>query len=498
MNVTAVEAQAAFPQGIPAGVPDPPPTALTLAVGAGALVGLTTVRIITGPFDKQVMRQLFLVAGPASVLTSYPGFPPQGLISRTGGFLVQVVSVTALALQGSIVALASYTLGQIETYEEGVVQRRISHRRHELIGPGDLPRQGESLSLAQGDSVRVWGELTEGSVTVDRRRWGPPVLDALQPGDSVRPGDIVIAGSGTICVKQAIHLKEMDRNDRARQLNGVTFLRPGHYPERLRRQFLAWAGTLAVGTLLLTGNVYRALGVLLAGAPAFMDVVGAASSWQETKKWERKGILPAHPLGLVAAGEVDTVLFDEPDMPGPERQAELMAAAARLQYYRYEVGLITGAPPAEAEQLARMLNADLWFSGAPADRARYVAELYRQRLVAVVGTGRESVPSMATAHLAVAEGTGGSAVAASHVALTGPLNELPEFLADSRQTGRTELHGETIARTLMIGATVAAAAGILGATSVVTVTSALALGIAGLKKLLGGSKRLKRLVAQSR
>lgn len=178
--------------------------------------------------------------------------------------------------------------------------------------------------------------------------------------------------------------------------------------------------------------------------------------------------------------------------------AELATVAADLRQRNYRVGLLTGAPAAAAEQVAASLGADLWFSGSPEERARWVADLFQQRLVAVVGSAADSVPAMATAHLAVAGAPHPLLVAAAHVTLTGPLQVLPDFVADSRQAGRAEEHGATIVKTLMLAATVAAGVGLLAATSVVTVTSLLGLSLVGFKGLLGGPRRGGASTARNR
>ncbi|MDB4895032.1 MAG: hypothetical protein JWN15_1294 [Firmicutes bacterium] len=489
MKATATEAQSVFPPGNPTGVPTPAPTSLTLATGALALGGLSVVYLAAAPFDQQTMQRLFLVAGPITVATGYPGFPPQGLLTRTGGLAVQVASTTAIALQGSLTGLLAYVLGQLGDYAEGRSHRRIRHKIANLVGDGTRWEPGTELSLRQGDTVTIWGKVTDGTLTVDRKRWGPPALEVLAPGLQVKPGDTVIAGTATVRVDDATRLDAIDVDPRALQANGVMSLRSGHHPARMRQQFWYWSTVVAGITLLLTGNVHQALGVLIAGSPSFLDVVGGATAWRESAKWEQQGVLTAHPLGLVAAGEVDTVLFDEPESPTPDRTAELVRVAADLRERNYRVGVLTGAPAAAAEQLAASLGADLWFSGNPEQRARWVADLFRQRLVAVVGSAADSVPAMATAHLAVAGSLDPPLVAAAHITLTGPLEVLPDFVADSRQAGRAEQHGATIAKTLMLAATVAAGVGLLGATSVVTVTSLLGLGLVGLKGLLGAPRK---------
>jgi hypothetical protein len=500
MKATAVEVQSVFPPGSPLGVPTPAPTSLTVIAGATALTGLTAAYIVAAPFNRQTMRRIFLVAAPISVATSYPGFPPQGLLTRTGGFLIQVASVSAIALQGSLAGVLAYTLGQAGGYAEGHVHRRIRGKIANLLGDGARYPPGTELSVTQGDTLTVWGTVTGGSLTVDRKRWGPPALEVLPPGSHVDPGDTVVAGAGSVLVDQSARADTIDVNPRALQANGVMSLRPGHHPARMRTQMWYWASAVAGLTLLLTGNIHQALGVMLAGAPAFLDVVGGATTWQESAKWEKQGVLVAHPLGLVAAGEVDTILFDEPGAPTPERLQELIAVAANLHRNAYRVGLLTEAKGGQtgAEQAARAMGADLWFSGTPEERSHWVANLFRERLVAVIGSGRESVPAMATAHLAVAGEPQAPLVAAAHVTLTGSLEALPEFMADSRQAGRAEQHGATIAKTLMVTATLAAGVGLLAATGVVTFTSLLGLGLVGLKGFLGGKKRLGPPTAHNR
>lgn len=486
MKATAVEVQSAFPPGHPAGVPTPPPVALALGAGVVGLAGLTATYAVAGPFSQQTLRNLLLLAGPMSVAAGYPGLPPQGLLSRAGGFAIQAISVGAIAMQASFVALGTYILGQAGEYGEGRVHRRVRQRITELIHTGDGPEAGQAHQVHQGDTLLVWGRVTEGNLTLDRRSWGPAHMEVLQPGDAVRPGDTVLAGSGTVLVERVGGIDEVIMDPLAIQLNGITSLRPGHDPQRLRRQAWFWSAAVAAVAFLFTGSPHRAFGVLLAGVPTFMDVVGGASAYFETRKWERKGVLPSHPLALVAAGEVDTVLFDEPAPPSPERLRELQHLADKLREYDYRVGVVTAE---QSAALAERIGADLHFSGTPEQRALWVAEQFQRRLVAVVGSGAASVPAMATGHLAVAAGTQPQAVAAAHVVMTGNPDDLPDFLADARQTGRAEQHGETITRTLLVAATVAAAVGLLAATSVVTVTSLLGLGMVGLKSFLGDGKK---------
>jgi hypothetical protein len=255
--------------------------------------------------------------------------------------------------------------------------------------------------------------------------------------------------------------------------------------QRCRQQLWWWASAVAVGTLLITADVRRALAVMLAGNPSALVTALAIAAWREQRHWQRTGVTCAHPLALMAAGEVDMVVFDLPACPEAPHPAELRSVVAALHARGYAVGFTSDGVSDELRALAREVRLDAWCVGGPSDRARWVQEQREQgRRVAVVGFGWESLPAMSAANLTIAVCSDGPPAKAAHVTVPAGPAGLPALLAENRRHSKTAGRVITLSRSLAVAATVATAVGILGAANLLTAANIVGLGLISVNQAL--------------
>lgn len=259
--------------------------------------------------------------------------------------------------------------------------------------------------------------------------------------------------------------------------------------QRVRQQLWWWATAVAGLTFVATANIRRTLAVMLAGSPSALMTALAIATWREGRHWGERGLVLGHPFLLMAAADVNLVLFDIDGEPTVETLAELGRLIPRLHAKSYRVGLLTATAPDSLRALAHELDVDLWYVGSTEERTRWVAEWQRQGgQAAVVGFAPESLPVMAQAKLAISLQPGAPNVAVAQAVTPATAEVLPDFLAGSRKSARTARHVITASRTLAVAATVATAAGVLAATNILTVANIVGLGLITVNQVMRRSR----------
>jgi cation-transporting P-type ATPase C len=307
---------------------------LRMAIGGLALTLLGFRRYAFGrpPLLGPTSR---LFASGATIVTGYPFFRGalRGLVGgRAVGTdaLVSAATIASLILRENVVALTVLWLLNIGEYLQDLTLRRTRRAISDLLRGNDdtawlCLADGSEIqvridTLAVGDRVVVHdhvaipvdGLVVDGEAIVDQSAiTGETLPVSITPGARLHAGSVVIRGrlvleasavGADTTIGRIITRVEQAQQDRAPiQTVGDNF----------SRRFVPASFLFAGLTLALTGDVRRAMTMLLVACPCAVGLATPTAISAAIGNGARRGILIKGGSHLEEAGRIDAVVFDK-------------------------------------------------------------------------------------------------------------------------------------------------------------------------------------------
>jgi len=279
-----------------------------------------------------------LVAGGVAIFTGYPFLRGALRALRSGkagtDTLVSVATVASLLLGENVVALTVLWLLNIGEYLQDLTLRRTRRAISELLrgtqdtawirltdGPDDGAEVQVAIDTVQvGDEVVVHdhvaipvdGEVVDGEAIVDQSAiTGENLPVSIAAGAHVHAGSVVVRGRLVVraqavgnetAIGRIIGRVEEAQHDRAPiQTVGENF----------SRRFVPASFIVSALTLLVTGDVRRAMTMLLIACPCAVGLSTPTAISAAIGNGARRGILIKGGSHLEQAGRVDAIVFDK-------------------------------------------------------------------------------------------------------------------------------------------------------------------------------------------
>ena len=307
---------------------------LRMALGALALAllgvrryGLSRPRLL-GPAARTF-------ATGATIVTGYP-FLRGALRALRGGkspgtdLLVSAATIASLVLRENVVALTVLWLLNIGEYLQDLTLRRTRRAIADLLrGVQDTAwvqlddgtevqvnaealRIGDLVVVHEQVAIPVDGDVVAGEAIVDQSAiTGETLPVTMAPGAAVHAGSVVVrgrvvvraraVGSHTVLGRIVARVEEAQRDRAPIQTVGENF----------SRRFVPASFVLATATFLVTGDVRRAMTMLLVACPCAVGLATPTAISAAIGNGARRGILIKGGSHLEAAGRADAVVFDK-------------------------------------------------------------------------------------------------------------------------------------------------------------------------------------------
>lgn len=335
-TITAVIAQPGEPRApaVPRSAEVTNTDVMRMTIGGVALLALAARRYVLrrppllGPTSR-------LFASAVTLITGYP-FLRGALASlrarRSAGtdLLVTAATLASLVLRENVVALTVLWLLNIGEYLQELTLRRTRRAISDLLAGGQdsawirlvdgTEVQVATDSLAIGDvvvvheqvAVPVDGDVVDGEAVVDQSAiTGEPLPVSLGPGDRVHAGSIVVQGRIAVAAVAVGHqttigriitrVEEAQRDRAPIQTIGENF----------SRRFVPASFLLSALTFAITGDVRRAMTMLLVACPCAVGLATPTAISAAIGNGARRGILIKGGSHLERAGNITAVVFDK-------------------------------------------------------------------------------------------------------------------------------------------------------------------------------------------
>ncbi|VAZ90611.1 manganese-exporting P-type ATPase CtpC [Mycobacterium pseudokansasii] len=303
---------------------------LRLAIGGAALVLLGVRRYgfrrppLLGPKAQ-------LVATGATVFMGYPFFRGALRSGRVGtDTLVTVATVASMVLRENVVALTVLWLLNIGEYLQDLTLRRTRRAIADLLRgtadtawirandgsevqvPIDTLQIGDEVVIHDHVAIPVDGEVLDGEAVVDQSAiTGETLPVSMVVGSRVHAGSVVVRGRLVVraaavgsetTIGRIISRVEEAQHDRAPiQTVGENF----------SRRFVPISFIVSAATLVLTGDIRRAMTMLLIACPCAVGLSTPTAISAAIGNGARRGILIKGGSHLEQAGRVNAIVFDK-------------------------------------------------------------------------------------------------------------------------------------------------------------------------------------------
>ncbi|WP_407665888.1 heavy metal translocating P-type ATPase [Mycolicibacterium aubagnense] len=307
---------------------------LRMALGAVALgllgirrYGLSRPRIL-GPTSRTF-------ATGATIITGYP-FLRGALRSLRGGrspgtdLLVSAATIASLILRENVVALTVLWLLNIGEYLQDLTLRRTRRAIADLLRGAqdtawlqlddgsevqvstDSLRVGDVVIIHEQVAIPIDGDVLSGDAVIDQSAiTGENLPVAVTTGATVHAGSVVVRGRVVVRARAVGHhtvlgrivarVEEAQRDRAPIQTVGENF----------SRRFVPASFLLATATFLATGDVRRAMTMLLVACPCAVGLSTPTAISAAIGNGARRGILIKGGSHLEAAGRANAVVFDK-------------------------------------------------------------------------------------------------------------------------------------------------------------------------------------------
>ncbi|OBI73547.1 manganese-exporting P-type ATPase CtpC [Mycobacterium asiaticum] len=306
---------------------------LRMVIGGAALVLLGVRRYVfarpplLGPSGR-------VVATGVTIFTGYPFL--RGALRSVGSgklgtdALVSAATVASLILRENVVALTVLWLLNIGEYLQDLTLRRTRRAISELLRgnqdtawirladgtevqvPIDSVQIGDEVVVHDHVAIPVDGEVVDGEAVVNQSAiTGENLPVSVTTGTHVHAGSVVVRGRLVVraeavgnetAIGRIISRVEEAQHDRAPiQTVGENF----------SRRFVPTSFIVSAVTLLITGDVRRAMTMLLIACPCAVGLSTPTAISAAIGNGARRGILIKGGSHLEQAGQVDAIVFDK-------------------------------------------------------------------------------------------------------------------------------------------------------------------------------------------
>jgi cation-transporting P-type ATPase C len=306
---------------------------LRMVIGGAALALLGVRRYVftrpslLGPTSR-------LAATGVTVFTGYP-FLRGALRSLRGGragtdALVSAATVASLVLRENVVALTVLWLLNIGEYLQDLTLRRTRRAISELLRGSqdtawirlsdgtevqvatDTLQIGDHVVVHDHVAIPVDGEVIDGDAIIDQSAITGETLPAsvitestVHAGSIVMRGRLVVrataVGSQTVIGRIITRVEEAQQDRAPIQTIGENF----------SRRFVPTSFIVSVITLAVTGDIRRAMTMLLIACPCAVGLATPTAISAAIGNGARRGILIKGGSHLEQAGRVDSIVFDK-------------------------------------------------------------------------------------------------------------------------------------------------------------------------------------------
>ncbi len=310
---------------------------LRMVIG-GAALGLLGVRRYVFARPPLLGPSGRLVATGVTIFTGYPLLRGALRSLRSGragtDALVSAATVASLILRENVVALTVLWLLNIGEYLQDLTLRRTRRAISELLRgsqdtawirltdgpqagteiqvPIDTVQIGDEVVVHDHIAIPVDGEVVDGEAVVDQSAiTGETLPVSIVVGSRVHAGSVVVRGRLVVrahavgnqtAIGRIITRVEEAQHDRAPiQTVGENF----------SRRFVPTSFIVSAITLAITGDVRRAMTMLLIACPCAVGLATPTAISAAIGNGARRGILIKGGSHLEQAGRVDAIVFDK-------------------------------------------------------------------------------------------------------------------------------------------------------------------------------------------
>ena len=189
---------------------------------------------------------------------------------------------------------------------------RVISQDGETIVPSDQVRIGDVVRVVPGETIPVDGTVISGNSSVDTSMLtGESIPVDISEGCCVSSGTINMFGSVDIRVERVGEDSTISRMARLLENADAGKSRIVRTADRWARWIVTIAFTVSVATMVLTGDVYRAVTVLVVFCPCALILATPTAIMAATGNLSRKGILVKDGAAMENMASVDTVLMDK-------------------------------------------------------------------------------------------------------------------------------------------------------------------------------------------
>ena len=275
-----------------------------------------------------------LVATGATVFMGYPFFRGalRGLRSGRAGTdsLVTVATVASLVLRENVVALTVLWLLNIGEYLQDLTLRRTRRAIADLLRgtadtawlrledgsevevPIDTLQIGDQVVVHDHVAIPVDGEVVDGDAAVDQSAiTGETLPVSMVVGSRVHAGSVVVRGRLVVrasAVGNETTIGRIIARVEEAQLDRAPIQTVG---ENFSRRFVPVSFIVSAATLALTGDVRRAMTMLLIACPCAVGLSTPTAISAAIGNGARRGILIKGGSHLEQAGRVNAIVFDK-------------------------------------------------------------------------------------------------------------------------------------------------------------------------------------------
>jgi cation-transporting P-type ATPase C len=306
---------------------------LRIAIG-GAALALLGVRRYGFRRPPLLSPRVQLATTGATVFMGYPFFRGALRSLRSGragtDTLVTAATIASMALRENVVALTVLWLLNIGEYLQELTLRRTRRAISDLLRgtsdtawirladgnevqvPIDTLQIGDEVVIHDHVAIPVDGEVVDGEAAVDQSAiTGETLPVSITAGATVHGGSVVVRGRLVVradavgnetTIGRIITRVEQAQHDRAPiQTVGENF----------SRRFVPISFIVSALTLVLTGDIRRAMTMLLIACPCAVGLSTPTAISAAIGNGARRGILIKGGSHLEQAGRVDAVVFDK-------------------------------------------------------------------------------------------------------------------------------------------------------------------------------------------
>jgi cation-transporting P-type ATPase C len=305
-----------------------------IILGGVVLLGVAAGWALLGTHALSESRVFFAVSGIATIFSGYPYLRAWwrsifGQDSINTGTLIGSATIASLIMSQSITALVVIWLLNLGEYLEALTLRRTELAIHKLLAMDDeeawllvdgrevrypLARiqPGDEIAVYAGEHIPVDGIIADGQATIKEASITGENMPVLKNrGHTVYAGTVLLAGNLRVQVERIGDDTAVGRL--IRRVEEAQELRAPIQTvgESFSKRFVPISFALAGLVFFFTGDINRALTMLLIACPCALGLATPTAVSAAVGNGARRGVLIKGGLHLEAAAKLNTIVFDK-------------------------------------------------------------------------------------------------------------------------------------------------------------------------------------------